>query len=216
MSKEIFKPEFYHIPTIVAEQVNPHDSFVFAVIYWFVKMKEGKCFASNETIAQSLPKKSSSTSVANALNRLEEKGFIKRIFEDEERTIRKEIKCLVSYEVSPTGEGGFTQPLRGVHPQVKGGSPTGEHIRIPNKNTYKDKREKIHSLEFLKEIPEEHIRYFTKKYKVGDKQLRLKGEQLYNYVVSTGKEKHYKNFKSLLENAVMKDFGKKESDPLNY
>lgn len=139
MSKEIFKPDFYHIPTLVASEVKPHESFVFAVIYWYEKMKEGKCFASNQSIAQSLPYKSSVTSVANALNKLEEKGFIQRVFEDEDKTIRKEIKCLVALQVSPTGEGGFTQGLRGVHPQVKGGSPTGEHIRIPSKNTHIDK-----------------------------------------------------------------------------
>lgn len=77
-------------------------------------------------------------------------------------------------------------------------------------------KKEIHSIEFLKEIPEEYIIYFTQKYKVGKTQLTLKGEQLYNYVILKGKEKEYKNFKALLENAVLKDFGKKESDPLNY
>lgn len=105
-------------------------------------------------------------------------------------------------KVHTTSEKSSLNLVKKVHTQKKG------------KESYQKKE--VNSLNFLKEIPEEHIRYFTEKYKVGDKQLRVKAEQLYNYVISTGKEKHYKNFKSLLENAVMKDFGKKESDPLNY
>ena len=52
-------------------------------------------------------------------------------------------------------------------------------------------KKEIQSLQFLKEIPEEYITYFTQKYKVGKTQLTLKGEQLYNYVILKGKEKEY-------------------------
>ena len=92
---------------------------------------------------------------------------------------------------------------------------------VPKQNTQKKEKESIqkkeeNSLNFLKEIPEEQLSKLTKKYKVGISQVTLKGEQLYNYVVQTGKEKKYKNFKALLENALLKDFGKRERDILNY
>lgn len=92
----------------------------------------------------------------------------------------------------------------------------GTQSNLQKKEKESIQKKEIHSIEFLKEIPEEYITYFTQKYKVGKTQLTLKGEQLYNYVILKGKEKEYKNFKALLENAVLKDFGKKESDPLNY
>jgi hypothetical protein len=112
--KKLKRPNFYQIPELVASSVKPHDSFVFSVIYWFEKMKDGRCFASNETISEALPYKSSSGSVANSLVKLEKAGFIKRIFEDKECRIRKEIKCLVDFGVSSTDEGGITHRLRGV------------------------------------------------------------------------------------------------------
>lgn len=130
MKTNILRPNFYHIPTIVAEQVNPHEAFVFSTVYWFEKMKDGKCFASNTAIANSLPYKSSASSVANALEKLEKLGFIKRIFKDQNKRTRLEITVLIDYRVSPTDETGF-------HPQVKGVSPTGE--QNSNKNNKKDK-----------------------------------------------------------------------------
>jgi len=81
-NNELIQPNYYHIPKIVANKVNPHEAFVFSVIYWFQKMKEGRCFASNQTIAKSLPYESSASSVANALEKLEKLGLIKRIFKD--------------------------------------------------------------------------------------------------------------------------------------
>src|SRR4051812_23058948 len=101
-NKDLQRPNFYHIPTVVAGKVNPHEAFVFAVIYWFTKLKDGRCFASNERIAEALPYKSSPLSVANALTALERAGFIKRLFLDKSRRIRSEVVSLVDYTVSAT------------------------------------------------------------------------------------------------------------------
>lgn len=129
MGKELIRPDYYHIPAIVAEVVNPHEAFVWSVVYWFEKMKDGSCFASNQRIAEALPYPSSATSVANALTALEDNGLILRTFEDEAKRKRKEIRVTIQYKkvspvdemVSPTGEGGITHRLNGV-------SPTGEQI----------------------------------------------------------------------------------------
>jgi hypothetical protein len=95
------------------------------------------------------------------------------------------------------------------NPQKKGN-------KVKQKKEIQTSQKVENSLTYLKDLPEEHISYFTKKYKLGKTQLTTKGEQLYNWVVQKGKEKEYKNFKALLENAVLKDFGKRESDILNY
>lgn len=108
---ELKKPNYYHIPKIVAENVKPHESFVFSVIYWFEKMKDGKCIAGNDRIAEALPYKSSNLSVANALNTLEKKGLIKRIFADKNKRTRKEIVSLVDYKVSSTDDTGIIHRL---------------------------------------------------------------------------------------------------------
>jgi hypothetical protein len=122
------RPNFYHIPTIVAQEVNAHEAFVFSVVHWFEKMKDGRCFTSNQKIAESLPYKSSPLSVANALLVLEQKGFIKRTFKDESKKIRLEIKSMVDYRVSPTDDTGY-------HPQMMGVSPTDEQSINTNINT---------------------------------------------------------------------------------
>lgn len=120
MRKYLIRPDYYYIPSVVAESVKPHEAFVWSVVYWFEKMKDGRCTASNERIAEALPYKSTGVSVANALVKLEKEGLIVRFFADETRRIRKEIKVTVEIvKVSPTDDTGITHRLYEV-------SPTGE------------------------------------------------------------------------------------------
>ena len=133
------KPSYYHVPTIVAEKVKPHEAFVWSVIFWYENMESGKCFASNDTIANALPYNSSTASVANALSELEKKGLIARIFRDKAKKERIQIKCLVSYQVTPTGDVGLTHRLDRFNPQVKRVTPTGEQsINTNNKKNTND------------------------------------------------------------------------------
>lgn len=129
---ELKKPNYYHIPKIVAEKVKPHEAFIFSVVYWFQKMKDGRCFASNQKISEALPYKSSNLSVSNALLSLEKQGFIKRVFKDESQRIRTEIVCLVDYQVSSTDDTGIIHRLYDV-------SSTGEQNSNKfNSNNYKE------------------------------------------------------------------------------
>lgn len=123
-----FKPDFYLIPTAVASVSTPHESFVYAVIYWFHSMRYGKCTASNERIAESLPYESSGNSVTNALTQLEENGLIQRIMNGNER---KQIIPLVSYSKTPQ-----TTPPRvpPSHQAVYPITPGGEQIEISNRD----------------------------------------------------------------------------------
>lgn len=152
--KELDRPSFYWIPEVVAAQVQPHESFVFSVVYWFTKLKDGCCYASNQRIADALPYKSSPLSVANALQVLEQHGFIKRVFKDEAKRIRSEIITLVDVtRVSPTG---VTVESGGINPQVIGVSPTddtGYHPQVNRIRKGNKKTEEEYS-EHSSQIPE--------------------------------------------------------------
>lgn len=126
----IFKPDFYIIPGVVRDdpKLNEFDGFVYAVVYWFERLKDGKCTAGNGTIAGIL--NSTVGSVQNSLNRLEQQGFIRRTYKDRARRVRSSIECQVRYaKVSLPGD---SVPL----PSDTQVPLTGEE----NKNT--EKREK--------------------------------------------------------------------------
>lgn len=90
-----YKPDFLIKPYEVHSHkgLRPSDSDVYAVIYWFERMRDGKCTASNETIASVACLKP--RTIGMALERLEKYGFILRAYEDKERTKRLEIKTSV-------------------------------------------------------------------------------------------------------------------------
>lgn len=213
------KPSYYHIPTVVAEKVNPHESFVWSVINWYENMESGRCFASNETIAEALPYPSSVTSVGNALNKLEKNGLIVRKYKAKNKKERLEIKCMVKYMITPTSDTGITHRLDRYHPQVSEVSPTGEQSinKNTNRNIKKEKTSLKNKKKYLKEIPQEDIEEFTRIYKVGITTLKDKAEQLYDWCIANGKSK--KDYKAFLRTAIARDFGKRSEqvkDILNY
>ena len=95
-----FKPDFLIIPYIAVENPNlqPLDRILYGVVYYFEKMREGKCIASNETLREYAQAKNIN-SIQHSLERLEKEGYIKRIYKDENRKIRKEIKCKIVFRV---------------------------------------------------------------------------------------------------------------------
>jgi len=92
-----FKPDFVIVPYELIENKNlrPLDRILYGVIYYFEKMKEGKCIASNSTLAQYC--NADKTSMNGALTRLERERYIFRIYKDKEKKIRDEIKTLVQF-----------------------------------------------------------------------------------------------------------------------
>jgi hypothetical protein len=99
----MFKPDFLIIPYAIKshEDLRPSDGDVYAAIYWFERLKDGKCTASNETLADVAC--CGTRNVRGALDRLEKEGFIERVWKDPEtRTQRAEIKTLLHYsKVAP-------------------------------------------------------------------------------------------------------------------
>lgn len=109
-----FRPDFITIPSQIAfdNTLAPLDIKLYGVIYWFERLKDGKCFASNKTLAKIV--NSSSGGVANALVRLKRAGYIDTIF-DKTTKQRKEIRCLILYRKSGVAysddEGGVNQMM---------------------------------------------------------------------------------------------------------
>ncbi|MFA5990456.1 MAG: hypothetical protein WC803_12745 [Sphingomonas sp.] len=102
---QIILPDFLIIPYILLDDkdIGLVDERLYGIIYWFSKLKMQRCTTSNTTLA--ILAKTTSGTVRNSLTRLEEKGYIQRIFSDNGRRIRKEIIPLVIFaKVSPTGD----------------------------------------------------------------------------------------------------------------
>lgn len=99
------QPDFLLIPKVVRDhpRLQPADWLVYAVIYWYEHMAEGRCTASNESIG--LIAGVADRTVRSALDKLEQAGFIERKFSDKERTNRVEIRGMVRFAVvRPEGE----------------------------------------------------------------------------------------------------------------
>lgn len=92
------QPDFIIVPTqVLAEKsLQPLDSKVFGYIYWLEKLKDGKCTASNATLAEL--SNSKATSVGHSLARLEAAGFILRHYSDAVALVRDHIECLVGFQ----------------------------------------------------------------------------------------------------------------------
>lgn len=91
------KPDFLLIPMAVYDHpaLSPTDRIVYAVVYWYEHMRDGKCIASNRSIGGIA--NVDERTVRVGLERLEDAGFIKREFKDEARKIRTQIRCLVRF-----------------------------------------------------------------------------------------------------------------------
>lgn len=86
-----YKPDFLIKPYEVHAHpgLRPSDSDVYAVVYWFEKMRGEKCTAGNDTIAEVA--RLQVRTVRAALERLEKFGFIERIYVDALKKNRLEI-----------------------------------------------------------------------------------------------------------------------------
>lgn len=98
MSESPITPDFFIVPSQIALNPNlqPLDGYVYAVIYWYKKMRNEKCTASNRHIARLL--NSSPSGVANALVRLKREGFIEVVI-NEETSQREELIPLLFFGV---------------------------------------------------------------------------------------------------------------------
>ena len=94
-----YKPDYLITPyqLIVDENLTPTDERIYSIVYYYKRMKQDKCIASNKSVAD-LAKVSPGT-VKNSLTKLEKRGYIKRIYETEKRRKRKEIIPLICFSM---------------------------------------------------------------------------------------------------------------------
>jgi hypothetical protein len=93
----VTQPDFLIIPIQILSdtELQPLDQKVFGYVYWLHKLRDGTCTANNETLGElcnALPR-----SIGRSLGRLEERGYIRRIYDDEISHHRTRIDCLIFY-----------------------------------------------------------------------------------------------------------------------
>jgi hypothetical protein len=139
-------PEFIQIPreALMHEALQPTDCILLGYIYWFTGLRSEACTASNPTLAELTGAKTNS--ITNALIRLENAGFIERVFKDKSRRVRKEIRCLVYFGRRVPSNKGTLQDVpsnKGTVPSNKGTSQQGyvPSNKGPNKNKGEKKEE---------------------------------------------------------------------------
>jgi hypothetical protein len=133
--QKIIRPDFIQIPCILLDDddIRPTDCFVYAVVYWYTKLKLEKCTASNKTIADIA--KVQKESVTNSLSRLSKKGYIQVILDDQNH--RLEIIPLVTY---------------GTPPPSNDGSPSIKQLTPPPSNDVHNKNINNNKIEEVKHI----------------------------------------------------------------
>lgn len=142
MKTETFYPDLLVIPfkLIRDKNLDQVDRMLYGVIYWYQHLKDGRCFASNEKMADILG--TTARVVQNSLTSLEKAGYIKRIYKDSKKRNRLEIKGLIAFgRVSPTGDREKTSD-----PQMTNVSPIDDttsdpqvtRVIIGNKNNEKE------------------------------------------------------------------------------
>ena len=105
MSDIIFEPDFLMIPfqLIRDKKLEQVDRLLYGVIYWFEHLKDGRCFASNVTLAQLLG--TTPRVVQNSLTNLEQAGYIERVYKDAAKRNRMEIRSMIAFrKVSSVGD----------------------------------------------------------------------------------------------------------------
>lgn len=126
--KKIFKPSFLLIPKVLYEdkEIRETDEKVYACVYWFSELKDGKCFASNKAIGQII--NFTQGTVSNSLTRLENRGYIRRTFTKDGE--REQIIPLITFDLrANASSGGDTveKPLT-LPPRQQGDTVHDEHI----------------------------------------------------------------------------------------
>src|SRR3990167_2760927 len=211
-----FIPDYYITPTIVSNHANtePFDEKVYAIVYWFEHMKDGKCTASNETIAAvAKPHDPQPRSVQNSLNRLEECGFIRRIYKDKSKRHRLSTHTLVRFKLERNGDDTSPQSEMAMALERNGDDSQSEMAMTILRKSNKEKelrreRDPSASIGYLSSIPYDDMKMFMSRISATEDEIKNKAEDLLLWCESNGKSK--KNYRAFLLNALKKDFKKRD------
>lgn len=195
-------PDYIQIPhqLIIDKNLQPTDRILYGVIYWMTKLKNEKCFASNETLTELCGVKSEQ-GIRASLLRLEKQGYICRIYKDDKRKVRSEIIPLVVYAKVATNIATVATNVA-----TKVATNVAQNKNILNKNN----KEELQRL-FDKEIQTDNLKekakflsYWTEKNKDGKKE-RWQKQEVFDIK---------KRWKTWLDNC--KEWGKEEKKKPYY
>lgn len=136
--RPLFCPDFLILPyqLITDRELEQTDRVLYGLIYWYEHMKDGKCTASNQTLAALLF--TTTRVVQNSLNALEKSGYITRDYKDESKRNRKAIHCMIAFSrVSSTGDRRKSNDLQDIRERPVGDRrerPVGDQSNNTNIN----------------------------------------------------------------------------------
>jgi DNA-binding MarR family transcriptional regulator len=120
------KPDFLIIPLVLQHdgRIRPSDLIIYGVIYWYEHLRDGECRASNESIGEVAG--IDVRTVRAGLDRLERAGYIRRLYQDQERKLRDRIECMVAFKYAQQTKLNFPKALDTQHPREE---TPGEYAR---------------------------------------------------------------------------------------
>lgn len=101
---------------------------------------------------------------------------------------------------------------QGTNQQLTSDQPATNQQLTTNKNNKNVKNVK-NKREYLLNISDKDVDNFSSIFKCSKRQVKEKGEELFDYVKAHGKR--YKDYKAVLRNALRKDYGKRPKNPLS-
>ena len=108
--ENMFYPDFFITPRVIWMDPNlsPMAEKVYAVVYWYSKLKDGYCHASNATIAKNIGEVHP-RSISRSIDQLIQGGYMHAEYDSNGN--RTALLPLIEYTVNPTpnGEGGVHQ-----------------------------------------------------------------------------------------------------------
>ena len=194
---DYIKGDYFIVPNRKAlSGLDPQTQTIFL---WLCARADdsGKCFPSYTNISRTSGV--NRRTVIERIKKLEDLGFITKISGDYQNSNIYQIKVLGS-ESGLLGSAGDTL--------ASAGDTLGVVQEIPSNNNHltitKNERS---SLSFLEDLDKETIKEMVANFKVDPAEVRTKANGLADYCRQKGKK--YKDYKSLLRNALRKDFGER-------
>ncbi len=94
---KINPPAFILIPyqLLADERIKPVEEKLYGFIYWFTRLKNERCTAGNDALAQLV--QTTPGVIQNSLTNLEKRGYIRRVFKDRNKRVREEIIPLIDF-----------------------------------------------------------------------------------------------------------------------
>lgn len=210
-------PDFLILPAemLNLDEMSLIDGYIYGYIYWVNQQKLERCTTSNQEFSEIFHV--TPRTIQFSLKRLEKFDFITIDYtENGERIeIVPNITLQAMKKISWGGEKNFI-------PYINSEANAGENDQLSDRERKEEKEKKViqrkekeekkeiylqnYKSDYLVNIPLQDIPLLRRDTSATESKIRSKGEDLYNWLKATGKERKYKDFRALLRNAIKRDF----------